>query len=626
MEIKRKKLFSAALAILIALLTFQGGNSIHYTGEGLDSSWQFGINFFHYKGIRFGRDVVFTYGPLGFLTNALNVGENVVITLVFWAVLSVISAVLLYILIKSHLDSTPNMIKLGIGLLLYLMSFEIHRESPEPFIVFWYIASLLMSISSRYSRKTIIFGDALLILSIFIKFTMIIEVMSCALLTVAAMILTRQKGGMHVLAHTGGAIMVAFSGYLLFYDHSIVNLYYYIRGSLEYSMGYNYAMSRAIFDKEYLTTVIIMVILYLAAMYLNLNNKNNLILFFSLAGPSFFFYKHGFVRSDHAHISVFFWGMTAILALMALFYDQGAGDELKLKFVPGKAICKNLTIAICTAMLVLVEKFTKVDIPDLFRPWWSRSAALSDILNEKPAPSNGLPDKMREMIGDDTVSIYPINILYNRNLDLNYVPLYGVQAYGIYTPWLDEKTAQKFVCEDRPEHIVLELDTIDNRWYFIETPQTWWAIKNHYYVAYYEDGKFLLSKREKPLVNDMTLVQTREIHKEDTINVSGYDYFKIKTRVSYGATVKKIIAKIPEVNMTVAYSDGSSETHRVILQNFEAGVDLSSVVASEAQCEDYLNRHGDLSKVDSVSFSGKGLDFFDELFIVEFYIVNETGE
>lgn len=625
MEIKRKKLFSAALAILIALLTFQGGNAIHYTGEGLDPSWKFGINFFNYEGIRFGRDVVFTYGPLGFLSNALNVGENIVITLVFWAVLSVISAVLLYVLIKSHLDSMPSMIKLGIGLLLYLMSFEIDQRNPETFIVFWYIASLLMSISSRYSRKTIIFGDALLILSIFIKFTMIIEVMSCVLLTVAAMILTRQKGRMHVLAHTGGAIMTAFSGYLLFYDHSIMNLYYYIRGSLEYSLGYNYAMSSVKLDK-YLTAVIIMVILYLAAMYLNLNNRNNLILFFSLAGPSFFFYKHGFVRSDHVHVSIFFWGMMVILSLMALFYDNGPGDELKLKFVPGKAIGRYLTIAICTVMFILAENFTKVKITDFFQPWWSRSAVFSDILNEKPAPSNGLPDKMREMIGDDTVAIYPTNILYNRNLDLNYVPLYGVQAYGIYTPWLDEKTAQRFVREDRPEHIVLELGSIDNRWSFIETPQTWWAIKNHYYVEYYENGKFLLSKRENPLVNDMTLVQTKEVHKEDTIIVSGYDYFKIKTRISYRAAVKKIISKIPEVNMTVTYSDGSSETHRVILQNFEAGVDLSSVVASEAQCADYLNRHGDLSKVDSVSFSGKGLDFFDETFVVEFYIVDETGE
>src|SRR5687767_715327 len=36
-------------------------------GNGLDWGWAFALHAFHAKGLEHGRDVVFTYGPLGFL-------------------------------------------------------------------------------------------------------------------------------------------------------------------------------------------------------------------------------------------------------------------------------------------------------------------------------------------------------------------------------------------------------------------------------------------------------------------------------------------------------------------------------------------------------------------------------
>src|SRR5580704_7569408 len=36
-------------------------------GTGLDASWAYGINLAHAQNLIFGRDVVFTFGPLGYL-------------------------------------------------------------------------------------------------------------------------------------------------------------------------------------------------------------------------------------------------------------------------------------------------------------------------------------------------------------------------------------------------------------------------------------------------------------------------------------------------------------------------------------------------------------------------------
>lgn len=55
--------------------------SVNYTAvvPGLDSSWVFALNHFAHGPELFGRDLVFTYGPLGFLAVPQNIGSNLVL-------------------------------------------------------------------------------------------------------------------------------------------------------------------------------------------------------------------------------------------------------------------------------------------------------------------------------------------------------------------------------------------------------------------------------------------------------------------------------------------------------------------------------------------------------------------
>ena len=62
------------LLLFIALISFPYRFSPIDTG--LDPSWIFAINYFFDNNFIFGRDVIWTYGPLGFLSYPLNVGVN----------------------------------------------------------------------------------------------------------------------------------------------------------------------------------------------------------------------------------------------------------------------------------------------------------------------------------------------------------------------------------------------------------------------------------------------------------------------------------------------------------------------------------------------------------------------
>lgn len=143
----------------------------------------------------------------------------------------------------------------------------------------------------------------------------------------------------------------------------------------------------------------------------------------------------------------------------------------------------------------------------------------------------------------------------------------------------------------------------------IETPQTWLKISENYYVDYYENDILLLKQRENKVDISLDKQKSYTINKKDAIDIDN-DYFKINSSLNLIGKFAKLFWKIPEVDMTVEYTSGKVETHRILLDNLCSGVDLSSVVYDTSSFIDYVNLEGKLSKVRKVSFSGLGLKFY----------------
>src|SRR2546422_122138 len=79
-NLKRHFITGLKLATLVYILVVTFPGSYRSIGPGLDNGWRYGINFAsaahtHFK---YGRDVNFTYGPLGYLLDPLNIGTNLV--------------------------------------------------------------------------------------------------------------------------------------------------------------------------------------------------------------------------------------------------------------------------------------------------------------------------------------------------------------------------------------------------------------------------------------------------------------------------------------------------------------------------------------------------------------------
>ena len=77
----RRRVLRWLLLVLIVLLS----NPVrrYPVTSGVDASWAYGINDAHARGLIFGRDVLFTYGPLAWLAAPMDVGRNLAPAIAF---------------------------------------------------------------------------------------------------------------------------------------------------------------------------------------------------------------------------------------------------------------------------------------------------------------------------------------------------------------------------------------------------------------------------------------------------------------------------------------------------------------------------------------------------------------
>jgi len=109
------------LVLVLLILTFKNNGLAIRTG--LDPSWLFGINYFFAHSIQFGSEVVFTYGPLGFLSHAVPIGNNFEIALFFWTAVQFIFLWLLFSVVSSYHKDSPHWLTLmAVFLLLTLVN------------------------------------------------------------------------------------------------------------------------------------------------------------------------------------------------------------------------------------------------------------------------------------------------------------------------------------------------------------------------------------------------------------------------------------------------------------------------------------------------------------------------
>ena len=573
---------------------------------GLDPSWVYAINCASRWGLKFGTDINYTYGPLGFVICAQNVESNICFSFVFHIVLSILHIFLIYSSLQKF--SIRN----------FLLAVVLSMAAIPIVLGDYYLLHLLMislSLAWFSERKTLYFYIALflLVLLMFIKFSGAFAALISVFLFVVFYCIYNKKVELRFIFGIVATPVIFAISYML-YNPSFFGLISYVKSALEISSGYNSAMSVSWMTEKFLLKAIIIGGCYiLFAIVTSIKNLQTGLYLFMFGGVLFASFKHGFVRAD-GHVSLFFMGVMCYLSIVALFYRETLHSESKIRVKVCIVSLFCIMILFCIASRPIqnpVQIIVKNGIISTIN--WVKYAREGE--GEGIHGENKLPQKILNEVKEETITIYPWEIAYAAYNDINVRPMPALQAFSVYTPYLDQKNAEFFLQDETaPRYILFSLETIDYRWPLVECPITWRTIYENYNVRIY-DAKYLLLKRAiQPKVgNIMNEVYQEHIQKDSVISLplsQSVVLLKLDTELTFWGKFCKTFYKIEDVYMRVKYNDGNERTMRVLPEMMCNPVIISNIPMDHNEATIFLNNESrsllDKKRIQSIQFYGPG--------------------
>lgn len=426
-------------------------------GTGLDPSWRTALQMAVHEGLDFGRDVMFTYGPLGFL-------REPVLAFAWLTRLSFAYALLLQLALCLVLLWALRR-NLGSLLLAAPVAFviaELATEEPVVVIAFAVAVGLVHGqVPTRLAPWLWSAGGALAGVQVLAKLNVGITVLGLGAIALLAAAPRRRAATWF----SGGLALALLSGWLLT-GQPAAAAWDYVRGALQIITGYSQAM--ALDDTSrgwelWAALVLVAVGLLVALRGDPHGSRRARIATTALwAVLAFTTFKSGFVRHDAGHGSIFFAAMLGGLAALPL------------------ARLPRSTVALALLLAATATFASRGGDPkDIVRPVTQakallRQAAVLAVPHTTDAhivaararlvAAYALDPLSLARLGGHSVDVepYETNVAYAYRLRWSPLPVF--QSYSAYTPYLDQINAAALSSPAGPQRILRHaVATVDGR-------------------------------------------------------------------------------------------------------------------------------------------------------------------
>ncbi|MHA8075751.1 hypothetical protein [Aquirufa sp. TARAVU-A1A] len=488
-------------AFVLVYLTFPYLRLFEEPGLGLDPSWQIALNLLREKQGVWGKDFVFTYGPLGSYIYRLPIHVPA------WKQLCYDGFFFLN-LIYFHATCFPKQAKYYHLILLFcfnLCSFEMIGETTA---FLWMFLGMYHGFVALYAENEWkrIFSLALsfLLLGIIFFTKANYGIIVWAFLAGLIVVMLIQKR----LAWYRGLVIASIFVLLLmawaFYLNT--DLLLYVTTSLHIIANYNAGMSvfPDAFEKLTALTYGIFILQVIITLYFVLNvYRKTWSEYFLLAtglGISFVLLKYSFVRADSGHFTAYIKLMTYVCILIYAFTEQLSMKRLYLWLMP-------ILFALYAWVYVPLVGFTPLGIWHgiKYRPYIL--ANYFQGKREVGASGPKLPDSFLRKISGHSVDIIPFEISWVNSNHLNYAPRPTLQSYLAGDRYLDSLNEVFFISKKAPEFIIYGLEQSSLKYPWAEESFTQKALLQHYEIVDSNDSLLLFA--HKPNHRKLRLVYTR---------------------------------------------------------------------------------------------------------------------
>jgi hypothetical protein len=567
-------------SVLLALFTFlQPGASLV---PGIDSSWAYGINYTFENNLVVGKDVYFTFGPLGFLEHTAPFNLSMFnISSWFWFICSITSYFLILLFCRS---ATKNpwmlLVNIALGLLLiFYASSQIQR-----LLLICYTCAFLHW-RTQHVGYLLVMAIAT-ILSMMIKFSYGITALA---LYFPYLLLTalREQNTSALVKGTGMIVLLYLLGWVSIYG-SLAGVLGYFKGGIEFSNGSISAMASnspnnwwaiAGFYTAFLCATLIVSVDY---------RKAWIAMPFCFFGPLFIWSKYAFGREDSGHLACL---MPFVLYVGALWMiaAQNIIRKIACAIIITASFIWWTKISIAAAGTVDFKPQITFFKPRSFESRWNREPTFRVIQSdvERQLASLQLDPAIRQTIGDSSVDIYPWETLIAHTNHLNWTPRPIYQSYITYTPFLDRKNAEFYASTRAPEFIVWHYHSdqdIDNRYSFSSNPLTLQALLTYYKQEQCQGSFCLWRHAQQDQLVENTSSQTIEAEWNTWIDLpTNINTDVIRAHIHPQRTLlgrlNRVLWKEGGIEIDYRLRNSEIKTHTLVIDNAISGLWASPYVA-----------------------------------------------
>jgi hypothetical protein len=447
---------------------------------GLDSSWQAGLALAHRQGLHFGRDIVFTYGPLGFLT--------VPRLYVVWSgIAAVVVALVLQLVLCRTLLQVLRDVPAPVALVAAYVVATVAPPNAEAEVGLVVVLSLTLWTLLRpeaHSPPWLPFGGGLAAATLLLVKPNT-GVFALVLVTIAVGVCAQSR--LRALSELACSFVVAVVVLWLATGNALGDVVPWLRASAQFTLGYTAGMAlndpgrhRQLVDAGLLVVVIAALLAHAAAGRPRARQA-------ALAAAScvgmFALFKEGFVRLD-AHDAVFFFAAAVVAATLA------RGELTRIAGVGAAVVASVWSLAAFgvqgSALFHVADRLhgTTADIR-LLADGFARDALVADARSAMLANLRMPPHVLRDL-RSHTVDVQPAETSAVWTLGLRWRPEPDFQSYAVLTPALDRMNADALTSTRAPERVLrlYPLGGVDGRNPAFDAPAAFLALVCNYRETY----------------------------------------------------------------------------------------------------------------------------------------------
>lgn len=562
----------------------------------LDPSWRMALGYFFKHGTQFGQEVVFTYGPLGFIMGKTYSGLQLGSLIAGQLALALITAGAI-LWLGRRLPWLPRLpylayfLFIGVGyedathiLVIAILGFELLRLVDQPRR--WLIG-LIGVVLAGYAQ---------------IKFTdLLFGLFALGL----ALGYNLWRGRRHEAALLALSYLAAFLGIWLACGQSLLNLPDYLYYSWQISEGYQWAMAFPAPPAPLWKALVILAVIAGYGFHHFLTHPRRLRAAANtmlLAAFVFLQWKHGFTRPDGHMLGFFFCALLPLTAYPALLDDPGRPRCLhRWVFLVVAGLClwgMEDTITGCVRYSKTIVE-SKIQANLRAATHWAETGQRYRQQLALARRENGLP-LTREIVGRSTVDVlgYEQGVaLFN---DFNYRPRPVIQGYCTFMPSLVELNGNFFATDKAPQFVLLKVESIDQRLPAMDDARVLLLLAHRYQFLRWEQG-FTLWQRVPgpfdPAIAQPQALRTTKLAINRVLPIEDLAqqplWLRINLSPSLLGQLRRFFYQLPPVRLSIEDTAGRPHEYTLPLPQGRSGFIVNPLIENQ---EDYWRFAGNRSE------------------------------